>query len=153
MRFSLTLLAVIASAVAVFASPAAENSGMHLCLHVLHVLPKLTMDLFLEGGIYKRGTHLSPFKPLARRPPACPSPLTSPLSSLGGPEICTSNLDGSGETDEQVTKDCCAAVNQQAYFNEAEKQCQPYGGHLGNSVDTGAMVQCCSSRGRGSKAV
>ncbi|EIM81889.1 uncharacterized protein STEHIDRAFT_124761 [Stereum hirsutum FP-91666 SS1] len=104
MRFSIALLTVVASALAVFASPAAETS---------------------EGAIYKRG----------------------------GPEICTANLDGSGETDEQVTKDCCAAVNQQAYFNEAEKECQPYGGHFGNSVDTGAMVQCCSSRGRGSKAV
>ncbi|KAF5384066.1 hypothetical protein D9615_003244 [Tricholomella constricta] len=70
-----------------------------------------------------------------------------------GPEICTSNRDGSGETDEQVTKDCCAAVKQQAYFNEAEKQCQPYGGHLGNSVDTGEMVKCCASRGCGSRAV
>jgi hypothetical protein len=75
------------------------------------------------------------------------------LVKRGGPEICTTNLDGSGETDEQVTKDCCAAVKQQAYFNEAEKQCQPYGGHFGNSVDTGAMVQCCSSRNRGSRAV
>jgi hypothetical protein len=75
------------------------------------------------------------------------------LAKRGGPEICTANLDGSGETDEQVTKDCCAAVNQQAYFNEAEKQCWPYSGPAGNSVDTGAMVKCCSDRGRGSKAV
>lgn len=71
----------------------------------------------------------------------------------GGPEICITNLDGSGETDEQVTKDRCAAVKQQAYFNEAEKQCQPHGGHLGNSVDTGAMVRCCSSRGRKSSRI
>ncbi|GLB33191.1 hypothetical protein LshimejAT787_0100760 [Lyophyllum shimeji] len=87
---------------------------------------------------------------------ASASPVENTAGTLvkrGGPEICTSNLDGSGETDEQVTKDCCAAVPQQAYFNEAEKQCQPYGGHLGNSVDTGAMVQCCASRGRGSREV
>ena len=71
----------------------------------------------------------------------------------GGPEICTANLDGSGKTDEQVTKDCCAAVPQQAFFNEVTKYCSPYSGPAGNSVDTGAMVTCCNSRGRRSKAV
>ncbi|KAL0059940.1 hypothetical protein AAF712_013287 [Marasmius tenuissimus] len=71
----------------------------------------------------------------------------------GGPEICTNNKDGSGGTNYQVTKDCCAAVNHKAYFNEVAKQCMGYGGPLDNAVDTGKMVECCSSRGAGSKAV
>ncbi|EKM75122.1 hypothetical protein AGABI1DRAFT_132571 [Agaricus bisporus var. burnettii JB137-S8] len=75
------------------------------------------------------------------------------LFKRGGPEICTANLDGSGEPDAQVTKDCCAAVDHEAYFNEAFKQCWPYSGPAGNSIDTGAMVDCCSSRDRGSRAV
>lgn len=55
------------------------------------------------------------------------------LVKRGGPEVCTSNLDGTGETDEQVTKDCCAAVNQKAYFNEVEKVCEGYGGPADNA--------------------
>ncbi|KAH8814511.1 hypothetical protein DL96DRAFT_1472052, partial [Flagelloscypha sp. PMI_526] len=70
-----------------------------------------------------------------------------------GPEICTNNKDGSGGTNYQVTKDCCAAVNQAAFFNELTHVCEPDGGVLGNSVDTGAMVSCCSSRNCGSSAV
>ncbi|KAK7041627.1 hypothetical protein VNI00_009222 [Paramarasmius palmivorus] len=73
--------------------------------------------------------------------------------TAGGPEICTKNKDGSGGTDYQVTKDCCAAVNHKAYFNEAAKQCWPQSGPLGTEVDTGEMVKCCASRGCGSKAV
>ncbi|KAL0569430.1 hypothetical protein V5O48_012534 [Marasmius crinis-equi] len=75
------------------------------------------------------------------------------LAIAGGPEICTNNKDGSGGTNYQVTKDCCAAVDQAAFFNEVTQVCEPDGGVLGNSVDTGAMVDCCSSRGAGSKAV
>ncbi|KAK1223066.1 hypothetical protein PQX77_014065 [Marasmius sp. AFHP31] len=71
----------------------------------------------------------------------------------GGPEICTNNKDGSGGTNVQVTKDCCAAVNHKAYFNELEKKCMGYGGTFDNAVDTGKMVECCSSRGAGSKAL
>lgn len=55
------------------------------------------------------------------------------LVKRGGPEICTSNKDGTGETDQQVTKDCCAAVNQKAYFNEVEKVCEGYGGPADNA--------------------
>ncbi|KAK1225888.1 hypothetical protein PQX77_011161 [Marasmius sp. AFHP31] len=71
----------------------------------------------------------------------------------GGPEICTNNKDGSGGTNYQVTKDCCAAVNHKAYFNELVQQCMGYGGPADNAVDTGKMVECCGSRGAGSKAV
>ncbi|KAK1223287.1 hypothetical protein PQX77_013825 [Marasmius sp. AFHP31] len=71
----------------------------------------------------------------------------------GGPEICTNNKDGSGGNNEQVTKDCCAAVNHKAYFNELSKLCMGYGGKPSNAVDTGKMVECCSSRGMSSKAV
>ena len=55
------------------------------------------------------------------------------LYKRGGPEICTANKDGSGEADAQVTKDCCAAVNHKAYFNEVEKVCEGYGGPLDNA--------------------
>lgn len=68
MRFSLTLLAVIASAVAVFASPAAENSGMYPCLHFRLVSSRLTIDSLSEGGIYKQGIHLSSHSHQASRP-------------------------------------------------------------------------------------
>ncbi|EIM79978.1 uncharacterized protein STEHIDRAFT_163232 [Stereum hirsutum FP-91666 SS1] len=74
------------------------------------------------------------------------------LLRRGDPEICTDALDGSGCANYQVTKDCCAAVNQKAYFNEVSTECWPYSGPAGNSVDTGAMVKCCSSRGKGSSA-
>ncbi|KAF7761630.1 hypothetical protein Agabi119p4_9622 [Agaricus bisporus var. burnettii] len=75
------------------------------------------------------------------------------LTKRGGPQICTDRTDGSGETDEQVTKDCCAAVDHKAYFNEVFKQCWPYSGPAGNSVDEGKLAECCSSRGGGSRRV
>ncbi|KAF2669559.1 hypothetical protein BT63DRAFT_364280, partial [Microthyrium microscopicum] len=68
----------------------------------------------------------------------------------GGPQICTHNKDGSGGTNYQVTKDCCAAVKQKTYFNEAEKKCMGPGGWYDNAVNTGGMVDCCTSRGAGS---
>lgn len=68
MRFSFTLLAVVASAVAVFASPAAENSGMHLFPYPRRVKHNLTFDSSSEGGIYKRGIHLSSHLIPASRP-------------------------------------------------------------------------------------
>ena len=109
--------------------------------------------LYKTGYIFNSSIHPDLVTPY-QRPSLSPTDFDHPPTSFsGGPEICTANLDGSGETDEQVTKDCCAAVNQQAYFNEVQKECMPYSGPAGNSVDTGAMVKCCSSRGRGSKAV
>ncbi|EKM75116.1 hypothetical protein AGABI1DRAFT_132565 [Agaricus bisporus var. burnettii JB137-S8] len=76
------------------------------------------------------------------------------LVKRGGAQICTFNLDGSGETDVQVTKDCCAFFDQETYFNEEEKQCQPYSSFSQPGVGhTGTYVDCCSSRGRGSRAV
>ncbi|KAJ8073267.1 hypothetical protein PM082_020139 [Marasmius tenuissimus] len=74
-------------------------------------------------------------------------------SAFAGPQICTNNKDGSGGTNVQVTNDCCAAVNHKAYFNKLSKQCMGYGGPIDNAVDTGKMVECCSSRGAGSKAL
>ncbi|KAJ8073248.1 hypothetical protein PM082_020118 [Marasmius tenuissimus] len=68
----------------------------------------------------------------------------------GGPISCTKNKNGSGGTNYQVTKDCCAAVKHKAYFNELEKRCMGYGGPADNAVDTGKMVKCCNSRGAGS---
>ncbi|EOQ98847.1 hypothetical protein J056_002800 [Wallemia ichthyophaga EXF-994] len=68
------------------------------------------------------------------------------LVAAGGPEICTGS---GGCTEYQITKDCCAAVDQSARFDELLKQCVPYGV---NSIDTGAMVSCCESRGAGSSA-
>ncbi|KAJ8076098.1 hypothetical protein PM082_022083 [Marasmius tenuissimus] len=68
----------------------------------------------------------------------------------GGVMTCTNNKDGSGGTNYQVTKDCCAAVNHAAFFNELFKQCWPNSGPPGNDVDTGKMVECCTSRGAGS---
>ncbi|TIA69447.1 hypothetical protein E3P92_03561 [Wallemia ichthyophaga] len=66
------------------------------------------------------------------------------LVAAGGPEICT----GSGG--------CTEYQNQSARFDELLKQCVPclmanerYGV---NSIDTGAMVSCCESRGAGSSA-
>ncbi|KAJ8073246.1 hypothetical protein PM082_020116 [Marasmius tenuissimus] len=78
--------------------------------------------------------------------------VTSLVGSVtaGGPISCTNNKDGSGGTNYQVTKDCCAAVNHKAYFNELEKRCMGYGGPIDNAVDTGKMVECCNSRGAGS---
>ncbi|KAK7020182.1 hypothetical protein VNI00_017830 [Paramarasmius palmivorus] len=75
------------------------------------------------------------------------------LVAAGGPEICTKRTDGTGGTDYQVTKDCCAAVKHKAYFNEVVKECWPNAGPWGNSVNTGEMVKCCASRGCGSSAV
>ncbi|KAH8823946.1 hypothetical protein DL96DRAFT_1615890 [Flagelloscypha sp. PMI_526] len=75
------------------------------------------------------------------------------LNRRGGPEICTNKLDGTGGTNYQVTKDCCAAVHQAAFFNEVIHVCEPNGGVVGNSIDTGEMVICCTSRGCGSAAV
>lgn len=69
---------------------------------------------------------------------------------LGGPIACMMNSDGSGDIDYNVTKDCCAAVNHKAYFNELSHKCMDYAGPAGNSVDWGAMVRCCGNRGRGS---
>jgi hypothetical protein len=69
----------------------------------------------------------------------------------GGPQVCKVNRDGSGESDYRVTKDCCAAAGGRgAYFNEVYDVCWPKAGPAGNSVDTGGMVRCCNSRGRGS---
>src|ERR1700761_570594 len=76
------------------------------------------------------------------------------LAPLGGPQVCTMNMDGTGATDNQVTKDCCHHVHQDrgihnVYFNELEKRCMGRSGALDNAVDWGRMNECCASRGRG----
>ncbi|KIY64889.1 hypothetical protein CYLTODRAFT_357798 [Cylindrobasidium torrendii FP15055 ss-10] len=66
----------------------------------------------------------------------------------GGPEVCTSK-GPSTCVDYQVTKDCCAAVDHSARFDEVFTQCVPW---QVNGINTGAMVECCESRGCGSAA-
>ncbi|KAF9526267.1 hypothetical protein CPB83DRAFT_795044 [Crepidotus variabilis] len=64
----------------------------------------------------------------------------------GGPEVCVSKGPASC-VDYQVTKDCCAAVDQSARFDEVFTQCVPW---AVNGINTGGMVDCCESRGCGS---
>jgi len=85
----------------------------------------------------------------------------------GGPEVCVSKGPANC-VDRQVTKgtfpylhsfeesipnliysDCCVAVNHDARFDEVFNQCVPWNV---NGLDTGAMVECCESRGCGSRA-
>jgi hypothetical protein len=81
----------------------------------------------------------------------CANPMD--LEAVGGPQVCKMNMNGSGDSDRQTTKDCCAAVGGSgAYFNEVYAVCWPKSGPTGNSVNTGAMVQCCTRRRRGSQA-
>ncbi|TIB28132.1 hypothetical protein E3P86_03921 [Wallemia ichthyophaga] len=47
-----------------------------------------------------------------------------------------------------VTKDCCAAVDQNTRFDEVFHQCIPL---LANGINTGGMVDCCEGRGAGSR--
>jgi hypothetical protein len=77
------------------------------------------------------------------------------LSAQEGPIVCTKNRDGTGPTNYQVTKDCCAHVHQDrgrnnVYFNEVQWLCTGRGGPLDNGVDWGGMNKCCQSRGAGS---
>jgi hypothetical protein len=39
-----------------------------------------------------------------------------------------------GFADNQVTKDCCAAVKHNAFYNKVQKECTPNSGIYGNSV-------------------
>ncbi|TIA85706.1 hypothetical protein E3P99_03913 [Wallemia hederae] len=64
------------------------------------------------------------------------------LVAAGGPEV------GGGCVEYQITKDCCAAVDQSSRFDELNKQCLPY---AVNGINTGGMVDCCESRGAGSR--
>jgi hypothetical protein len=66
-------------------------------------------------------------------------------------------MDGGGSNDIKVTKDCCHHFHQDrginnVYFNDIAHECQGRGGIFDNAVDTGRMVECCISRGRGSHA-
>lgn len=80
------------------------------------------------------------------------------VAVLSGPTWCTKNRNGKSTADRpweatdspQVTKDCCAAVNHRAYYNQFEQKCMGYGGWWDNAVDRGAFVRCCDSRGGGS---
>ncbi|TIB74574.1 hypothetical protein E3Q22_04171 [Wallemia mellicola] len=64
----------------------------------------------------------------------------------GGSEVCLNKRVGCVEY--QITKDCCAAVDQSAHFEEISATCIPY---TSNGINTGDMVDCCESRGAGSK--
>ncbi|TIA78750.1 hypothetical protein E3P81_04134 [Wallemia ichthyophaga] len=86
---------------------------------------------------------------------------TVTLVAAGGPaEVCTG---GGGCVERQITKDCCAAVNQNTRFDEVFHQCIPRNLGLAlqrttltiykvvNGINTGGMVDCCESRGAGSR--
>ncbi|TIB78656.1 hypothetical protein E3Q06_04344 [Wallemia mellicola] len=72
---------------------------------------------------------------------------TSALVLAGGPEICTGK---GGCAEYQITKDCCAEVDHSAHYDEQSRKCVPY---TSNGINTGGMVDCCASRGAGSKEV
>lgn len=76
--------------------------------------------------------------------------LASPLNVLGGPAWCTASPSGQGRAQDNLTKDCCAAVKHKAYFNEVYKVCEGLGGQIDNAVDHGAFGKCCDKRGGGS---
>jgi hypothetical protein len=59
---------------------------------------------------------------------------------IGGPEVCTLLLNGTGFADNQVTKDCCAAVHHKAFYNEVQKECTPNSGIYGNSVVSSPLL-------------
>lgn len=63
---------------------------------------------------------------------------------------CTYNLDGMGDIDAGVTKDCCAATrtHRTTGFNELDHKCEDALG-LGNGIDFTRFEACCKSRGRG----
>ncbi|TIA94641.1 hypothetical protein E3P92_04152 [Wallemia ichthyophaga] len=100
---------------------------------------------------------------------------TVTLVAAGGPaEVCTG---GGGCVERQITKDCCAAVNQNTRFdcsinvslslgfNLLAKRSNSISRNLGlalqrttltiykvvNGINTGGMVDCCESRGAGSR--
>ncbi|TIB68525.1 hypothetical protein E3Q23_04403 [Wallemia mellicola] len=72
--------------------------------------------------------------------------------TAGGSEVCLNKQKGCVEY--QITKDCCAHVDQSARFEESTaltgclRTCIPY---TANGINTGDMVDCCEGRGAGSK--
>ncbi|TIB84134.1 hypothetical protein E3Q19_04462 [Wallemia mellicola] len=80
--------------------------------------------------------------------------------TAGGSEVCLNKQKGCVEY--QITKDCCAHVDQSehiltirsAHFDEFTsltgclRTCIPY---TANGINTGDMVDCCEGRGAGSK--
>ncbi|TIA87637.1 hypothetical protein E3P99_03045 [Wallemia hederae] len=82
---------------------------------------------------------------------------TAALVSAGGPaEVCTRNGNCWPVVHRiskltrylLVTKDCCASVDQNTRYDEVFHQCIPL---LANGINTGGMVECCESRGAGSR--
>ncbi|TIB72335.1 hypothetical protein E3Q23_03424 [Wallemia mellicola] len=69
--------------------------------------------------------------------------------TAGGPVVCTHNVGGATCVDHQVTKDCCAAVDHSARYDEVFSQCIPW---AINGLNTGDMAECCESRGDSSRA-
>ncbi|KAJ1018578.1 hypothetical protein NDA16_004860 [Ustilago loliicola] len=65
--------------------------------------------------------------------------------------ICTNNTNGTGGTNYQVTKDCCAATQEHdtTNFIETAQECMDAVG-LGNGLNLGRFIACCGSRGAGS---
>lgn len=66
---------------------------------------------------------------------------------------CTVNMDGTGGYAHQETKDCCPPNKGSTWnsyeYNRKYHDCRSiWPGN--NGLDTGAMVQCCTDKGRGS---
>lgn len=64
---------------------------------------------------------------------------------------CTTNTNGTGNPNYQITKDCCAATREHSStaFDESDHKCEDSLG-LGNGINLGRFVKCCGDRGAGS---
>ncbi|SPO31825.1 related to conserved hypothetical Ustilaginaceae-specific protein [Ustilago trichophora] len=65
---------------------------------------------------------------------------------------CKTDRNGGGSINQQVTKDCCAAIKEHSttHYNELSHLCQDALG-IGNGINLGRFVACCGSRGAGSQ--
>ncbi|KAJ9477215.1 hypothetical protein PHBOTO_006444 [Pseudozyma hubeiensis] len=64
---------------------------------------------------------------------------------------CTTELNGTGPSNYQITKDCCAATREHrtTAFWENDHKCWDAAG-FGNGINLGRFVKCCGDRGAGS---
>jgi hypothetical protein len=61
-----------------------------------------------------------------------------------GEAICTEK--GTGNTAFQATKDCCAAVDHEAYFSEFIRECWAEGGPWHKAIKYREFAECCANR-------
>lgn len=78
---------------------------------------------------------------------------TFTLVQAGHIGACTENLDGTGPYARQATKDCCPPNKDWTWntyeYSRKYHDCRSiWPGD--NKLDTGAMVQCCTDKGKGS---